>query len=100
MSFTEKELEIIDKVQDLVKNRTRLVKQIPSKRIQLSKQTAAIKKTSESLTKDIAKLRELDAAMSQLKTELQESFNTSTAEVVQPKKSTQNLSHYELGRDD
>lgn len=100
MSFTEKELEIIAKVQVLVKGRTKVVKQVASKRARLDKQTIAVKKTSEALTKDANRLREMDTALDRLKNELQESFKDS-ATIVQPvKKGAQNLSHYELGRDD
>lgn len=100
MSFTEKELEIIAKVQTLVKGREKVRKQVISKRARLDKQTIALKKTSEALTKDSTRLRELDTALDRLKTELQESFKVSTTAVIQTKKPTQNLSHYELGRDD
>ena len=105
MSFTEKELSIIDKVHTLVKVREKVVKQLISRRARQSLQTTALKKTSEAVNKDVARQQELDVALSRLKLELSTSFNTTGWVHPEPeektaKKPTQNLSHYELGRDD
>lgn len=99
MSFTEKELQMVFKVQTLASNRKKIQKRVNAKSVSLANHNTKAALTASALEKERRLLADVDMALNKLKEDLTLSFvQTAPAKNERTGKAIP-VSHYEIGRE-